>query len=74
VARARGQQGTVLVRVTIQRDGQIATTTIEQGSGSELLDREALAALKRADPLPAIPDTMPGATLVLEFPLRFQLE
>jgi protein TonB len=48
--------------------------TIEHGSGSQALDEEALATLKRAEPLPAVPAEVPGATMALKFPLRFHLE
>jgi periplasmic protein TonB len=74
LARARREEGLVLVDVTIRRDGEIVTMTIEHGSGSQLLDDEALATLKRADPLPAMPSEVPGATMALMFPLRFHLE
>jgi protein TonB len=74
LARSRREEGLVIVRVTIQRDGRIAATSIEQGSGYDRLDREALATLKRADPLPAMPAAVPGETIDLTFPLRFHLE
>ncbi|MDR3533774.1 MAG: energy transducer TonB [Rhodopila sp.] len=74
LARARREEGLVVVHVTIQRDGRITAMSIERGSGSESLDGEALATLKRADPLPAIPSSVPGATMELVFPLRFHLE
>jgi protein TonB len=74
LARTRREEGLVVVDVTIRRDGGIVTMTIEHGSGSQLLDDEALATLKRADPLPAMPTEVPGATMALMFPLRFHLE
>jgi protein TonB len=74
LARARRAEGIVVLHVTIQRDGQIAAMSIEHGSGWEPLDREALATLKRADPLPPVPASVPGATIDLVFPLSFRLE
>jgi protein TonB len=74
LARSRHEEGLVVVHVTVQRDGHIAAMSIEHGSGFESLDREALATLKRADPLPPVPAGMPGATMELSFPLRFQME
>jgi protein TonB len=74
LARTRREEGLVLVDVTIRRDGGIVSMTIQQGSGSQLLDDEALATLKRADPLPAMPAEVPGTTMALKFPLRFHLE
>jgi protein TonB len=74
LARSRHEEGLVIVHVTIQRDGHIAAMSIEHGSGFEALDREALATLKRADPLPPVPAGVPGTTMELSFPLRFQME
>lgn len=74
LARARREEGLVVVHVTIQRDGEISALSVDQGSGSKLLDREALATLKRAEPLPPVPAGLGGATMDLEFPLRFHLE
>lgn len=74
MARNRREEGLVVLHVTIQRDGHIAAMSVEHGSGSDLLDREAIATLKRAEPLPPIPTGVPGTTLDLVFPLRFHLE
>jgi periplasmic protein TonB len=74
LARARHEEGMVEVHVTIRRDGQIAAMSIEHGSGSESLDREALAALKRAEPLPPIPGGFLGPSIEVVFPIRFHLE
>jgi protein TonB len=74
MARARREEGLVVVDVTIQRDGEIVAMMIKRGSGSHSLDDEALATLKRADPLPAMPPDVPGQTMALMFPLRFHLE
>jgi len=48
--------------------------SIDRGSGSEVLDREALATLRRAEPLPPVPAGVAGTTIDLVFPLRFHLE
>jgi len=74
MARAGREQGLVVVDVTIRRDGRIVAMTIGRGSGSRLLDEAALDTLKRADPLPAMPAGVPGATMALVLPLRFHLE
>ena len=74
LARARRQEGLVVVHVKVERDGHILSMAVEQGSGSALLDQEALATLKRAEPMPAVPSVVPGAVVDLVFPLRFALE
>lgn len=67
------QDGVVLIRFTMDRSGRVLTSRIERGSGRALLDREALAMLQRAQPLPAPPDEVPGATLELVTPVEFFL-
>ena len=37
-ARLRGREGAVMARVTAAADGQVLAVTIEESSGSELLD------------------------------------
>jgi periplasmic protein TonB len=74
LARNRHEEGLVELRVTIRRNGTIVAISVEHSSGSDILDREALATLKRADPLPPIPAGVPGPTIELIFPLGFHLE
>lgn len=58
-ARARGQQGVAQVAFRMNRRGQVLTVRISRTSGSATLDRAAIDTVKRAQPLPAIPDDMP---------------
>lgn len=70
-ARARGQQGTVKVRFTLDQNGRLLSRQITQSSGHPLLDAEALAMLQRAAPLPRPP---PGtAPVTVTVPIRFAL-
>ncbi len=73
-SRMRREEGLVVLDVTIQRDGQIVTMGVQHGSGWPALDDAALATVKRAEPLPAMPDALPGARMALVVPLRFRLE
>lgn len=72
-ARARGEEGTVLLRFTIDRHGRLLAWKIDRGSGSAALDREVGTMLQRAEPLPPIPDAMAQAQLELAVPIRFRL-
>lgn len=72
-ARARGEEGTVLLRFTIDRHGKLLAWRIDRGSGSAALDREVGTMLQRAEPLPPIPDEMAQAQLELAVPIRFRL-
>lgn len=71
-ARARREQGTVLVRVRLARDGSLLSLALEHSSGFNRLDEAALETFRRAAPLPAIPATLP-APQDLAFPVQFQM-
>lgn len=69
-ARARGQQGVAQVTFRMNRRGQVLTVRISRTSGSGALDRAAIDTVKRAQPLPAIPNDMPDEldlTVEVEF-------
>ena len=72
-AMNRGQQGTVRIRFTMDRTGEVLAVTIAQSSGHDLLDQEALATVRRAAPLPPIPPDIPQARLNIVVPIRFAL-
>jgi len=55
-AKLRHEQGVVFVRFMIDRSGHVLSTSIARSSGSKTIDAEMLEAVKRADPLPRIPD------------------
>ncbi|MGA1799048.1 TonB family protein [Sphingomonas sp. 4RDLI-65] len=72
-ARARRQQGVVLIRFTLDRAGTVLAVTLEQSSGFALLDREALALPKRASPLPGPPEDVKGQRIELVVPVEFHV-
>ncbi len=72
-ARIRRQEGTVTVRFVVQPSGNLLSYAVEQGSGFALLDREALEMLRRASPLPAIPEALGRDSLELVLPVAFYL-
>ena len=59
-ARARGEQGAAQVSFRMNRQGRVLSSRISRSSGSAVLDRAAIDTVKRAQPLPAIPDNMPA--------------
>jgi protein TonB len=67
-----GQQGEVLVRVRLDPDGSAAEIRLWRGSGFDLLDRAALAAVRGWHFLPAMRGGRPVAAWV-EIPVRFHL-
>jgi protein TonB len=72
-ARAHGIQGVVNVEFSIDRDGRVVNSRVAQSSGSSALDAEALATLRRANPLPAPPGQAADATLYLALPIHFRI-
>ncbi len=72
-AMMRRQEGVPMVRFTMTRNGNVLSAHLVRGSGHDSLDREALAWLERAKPLPPLPADMPDAEITLVVPLRFQL-
>lgn len=59
--------GTVRVLFTVTRNGSVSGVWVQAGSGSPILDREAVATLLRAQPLPPIPADLPD-------PLNFSFD
>lgn len=71
-ARRRGQQGVVLLEVTVSPAGRATTVTVKASSGFELLDRAAVRAVAEYEFEPA----RLGSKAVesrIEVPIRFQL-
>ena len=69
-AQMRGDEGTVKVRVFVGTDGAVQKTELVTGSGSALLDKEALALPSRVGKFPA-PDA--GQTTIV-LPLTWKLQ
>lgn len=57
---ARGAHGTVVLRFDLNRKGDVIASKVTKSSGNRLLDREALAILRRANPFPPFPAAKPG--------------
>ncbi|MBB4066050.1 energy transducer TonB [Gellertiella hungarica] len=67
-ARARGEEGTVLVVFRIDPGGRVLSTSLARSSGHSALDEAAVAMVERASPVPAPP---PGASTTITAPVRF---
>ncbi|MDZ7840452.1 MAG: TonB family protein [Gammaproteobacteria bacterium] len=72
-ARVAGQEGDVVVRFVIDREGNVQSVELESGSGYPLLDREATEMVERGDPFPAMPGDMPGERLEVRVPVSFHV-
>lgn len=71
-ALRRGEQGVVLLRVSVAADGSVERVEIERGSGSSRLDRAARDAVRRWRFVPPLVDGVPTAA-VGTVPIAFRL-
>lgn len=72
-ARTSNTTGEVLIEFTMSRAGKVLSQRLVEASGSRALDAEAGAILARAEPLPAPPAEIGGATFTLLVPIRFRI-
>lgn len=70
-ASFRRQQGVPYIRFVMNREGKVLSVQLERASGFAELDREAMALLKRASPLPKPPADKTGDTIELVVPVEF---
>lgn len=63
VARDRGEQGTCLLRITVNRDGTLADVRLMESSGFSSLDDEAMAAVRKGAPYGRLPRAYEEETL-----------
>lgn len=70
---AGGREGRVVVRMRIDRAGNVRYFAIEQSAGLAIFDSSALDMIRRANPVPAVPENYPAGNLV-EFliPISFK--
>jgi periplasmic protein TonB len=72
-AQRRNEQGEALVSFVIDKQGKLVSSSIVRGSGYAALDQEALDLLQRSSPFPPPPDGLPGGSVKIEAPVRFNL-
>ncbi len=72
-ARRRNEQGEALVSFVIDKQGKLVSSIIKRGTGHAALDRETLDLLQRSSPFPPPPDGLPGDSVRVEAPVRFNL-
>ena len=73
-ARRLGLEGKVLVKISVQRNGQLAEDPIiYQSSGQNVLDKEALRMVRAATPLLPLPNEFEKDAASLVIPVQFSL-
>lgn len=73
-AQSSGQEGTVFIRLVIDRRGRLVDASISKGSSIALLDSETMALARRASPFPAPPDSIPGERIVRIVPVEYYIK
>ena len=63
--------GTVQVAFSIDRGGRVLSARLVRGSGDAALDEEAVAMIRRANPVPPPPDGLGGGAISLTVPVKF---
>jgi protein TonB len=72
-AQSRGEHGVAQLAFTVDRHGGVHNARIMRSSGSSALDRETLAMIARAQPLPPPPPEVPGAHIPIVVPIRYNV-
>jgi len=70
-AQSRGEYGVAQLAFSVDRSGGVHHAHIVRGSGSSLLDRETLALVERAAPMPRPPPEITGAQIPIMVPVRY---
>ena len=66
------EEGTVLTRVTISRQGELLGVVMEKSSGLPSLDAGVMDTIRRASPYPPLPADIPGDRHTFQLPVSFR--
>ena len=72
-SRRRGEEGKVVVRFVVQKNGDLTDLTIVESSGSRRLDAAALKTLRRVAPFRPIPEALNRDHWPISVPIAFSL-
>ena len=61
------------IQFSISRDGKVPKLVIAAGSGTEALDRAAVAAISASNPFPPLPGEFKGDRVVLQFNFAYNM-
>ncbi len=72
-AKLRNMQGTATLWLSIDAEGHVLDFRIQQSSGHSLLDSEVEDLVRRADPMPPVPEAMQASSIEFVVPVQFVL-
>lgn len=70
-AQMRNQEGMPWIKFSMDRNGNVLSVELADSSGVDSLNKEALALVKRAEPLPLPPSDVEGEIITLTVPIEF---
>lgn len=74
-ARSRGKEGTSLIRMVIDANGNVLSSTLVGSSGNAALDRAALESIRKAQPLPKPPaELLSNGEISVTAPFAFTID
>jgi protein TonB len=74
IAQDNNWEGRVELRVAFAESGAMSALTVKKSAGRTILDEEAQAMIRSAQPHAAIPPALRGKAFVLEIPVDFSLK
>jgi protein TonB len=72
-AARMGRVGRVEIQFAIDRDGSVPKLVIASSSGTEALDRAAVAGISMSNPFPPLPDDFKGNQVRLQFTFTYNI-
>jgi TonB family protein len=68
-----GRQGRTIVQFAINKDGTVAKVVFAASSGTEALDRAAVAGISASNPFPPLPVEFKGSQVRLQFAFKYNV-
>lgn len=72
-ARLGGRRGRTAIQFAIARDGSVPKLVIATASGTEALDRAAVAGISASNPFPPLPAEFRGSQIRLQFVFKYNV-
>jgi TonB family protein len=68
-----GRRGRVIIQFSIAKDGRVPKLVIVGHSGTDALDRAAVAGISASNPFPPLPSEFAGGQVRLQFTFAYNM-